>query len=117
MSQPENPRFDTAKYPAGPYQQTEVRPAAPAYAMQAPQPCGASEPRIRCVPYDPAEVVRVPAAVGGSLAIGHPFGATGGRITVTLLNELRRRGEQFGMISVCAAGAMGFVMIVEAAPN
>jgi acetyl-CoA acyltransferase len=55
--------------------------------------------------------------MGGSIAIGHPFGATGGRITVTLLNEMRRRGEQFGMISVCAAGAMGFVMIVEAAPN
>jgi acetyl-CoA acyltransferase len=53
--------------------------------------------------------------LGGSIAVGHPFGATGGRITVTLLNELRRRGEQFGMISVCAAGAMGFVMIVEAA--
>jgi acetyl-CoA acyltransferase len=55
--------------------------------------------------------------MGGSIAIGHPFGATGGRLTITLLNELRRRGEQFGMISVCAAGAMGFVMIVEAAPN
>jgi acetyl-CoA acyltransferase len=55
--------------------------------------------------------------MGGSIAIGHPFGATGGRLTVTLLNELRRRGKQFGMISVCAAGAMGFVMIVEAAPN
>lgn len=54
--------------------------------------------------------------MGGSIAIGHPFGATGGRLTVTLLNEMRRRGEQFGMISVCAAGAMGFVMIVEAAP-
>jgi acetyl-CoA acyltransferase len=51
--------------------------------------------------------------MGGSIAIGHPFGATGGRITVSLLNELRRRGKQFGMISVCAAGAMGFVMIVE----
>lgn len=54
--------------------------------------------------------------MGGSIAIGHPFGATGGRLTVTLLNEMRRRGEQFGMISVCAAGALGFVMIVEAAP-
>ena len=51
--------------------------------------------------------------MGGSIAIGHPFGATGGRLTVTLLNELKRRGGQFGMISVCAAGAMGFVMIVE----
>lgn len=51
--------------------------------------------------------------MGGSIAIGHPFGATGGRVTVTLLNELKRRGGQFGMVSVCAAGAMGFVMIVE----
>jgi acetyl-CoA acyltransferase len=51
--------------------------------------------------------------MGGSIAIGHPFGATGGRVTVTLLNELARRGGQFGMISVCAAGAMGLVMIVE----
>jgi acetyl-CoA acyltransferase len=51
--------------------------------------------------------------MGGSIAIGHPFGATGGRVTVTLLNELKRRGQQFGMISVCAAGAMGLVMIVE----
>lgn len=53
--------------------------------------------------------------MGGSIAIGHPFGATGGRITVTLLNEMKRRGEEFGMISVCAAGAMGLVMILEAA--
>ncbi|CAN5789833.1 acetyl-CoA C-acyltransferase FadI [soil metagenome] len=51
--------------------------------------------------------------MGGSIAIGHPFGATGGRITITLLQELRRRSRQFGMISVCAAGAMGFVMVVE----
>ncbi len=53
--------------------------------------------------------------MGGSIAIGHPFGATGGRITITLLNELRRRGEQFGLITVCAAGAMGFAMVVETA--
>ncbi len=52
--------------------------------------------------------------MGGSIAIGHPFGATGGRITVTLLNELRRRSKQFGLITVCAAGAMGFAMVVEA---
>jgi acetyl-CoA acyltransferase len=51
--------------------------------------------------------------MGGSIAIGHPFGATGGRITVTLLNELRRRQMQFGLITVCAAGAMGFSMVVE----
>jgi acetyl-CoA acyltransferase len=51
--------------------------------------------------------------MGGSLAIGHPFGATGGRITLTLLNELKRRGRQFGLLTVCAAGAMGFAMVVE----
>jgi acetyl-CoA acyltransferase len=51
--------------------------------------------------------------MGGSIAIGHPFGATGGRLTVTILNEMRRRGLQYGLITVCAAGAMGFAMIVE----
>ena len=53
--------------------------------------------------------------MGGSIAIGHPFGATGARITTTLLNELRRRGRQFGLMTVCAAGGMGFAMVVEAA--
>jgi acetyl-CoA acyltransferase len=51
--------------------------------------------------------------MGGSIAIGHPFGATGARITTTLLNELRRRDGQFGLMTVCAAGGMGFSMVVE----
>ncbi len=51
--------------------------------------------------------------MGGSIAIGHPFGATGARITTTLLNELRRRDGQFGLMTVCAAGGMGFAMVVE----
>jgi len=51
--------------------------------------------------------------MGGSIAIGHPFGATGARITTTLLNELRRRGGQFGLMTVCAAGGMGFAMVLE----
>jgi acetyl-CoA acyltransferase len=51
--------------------------------------------------------------MGGSIAIGHPFGATGARITMTLLNELARRGGQFGLMTVCAAGGMGFAMVVE----
>jgi acetyl-CoA acyltransferase len=53
--------------------------------------------------------------MGGSIAIGHPFGGTGGRITVTLLQELRRRDAELGLITVCAAGAMGFAMVVERA--
>jgi acetyl-CoA acyltransferase len=50
---------------------------------------------------------------GGSLAIGHPFGATGVRVTLQLLQELRRRNLQFGLITVCAAGGHGFAMVVE----
>jgi acetyl-CoA acyltransferase len=53
--------------------------------------------------------------MGGSIAIGHPFGATGARILTTLVNELRRRDGQFGMMTVCAAGGMGHAMIVERA--
>src|SRR5215208_2339327 len=51
--------------------------------------------------------------MGGSIAIGHPFGATGARMTTTLLRELYRRGGQFGLMTVCAAGGMGFAMVVE----
>jgi len=51
--------------------------------------------------------------MGGSIAIGHPFGATGGRVTITILNELRRRGGNFGLVSVCAAGALGVSMVLE----
>ena len=51
--------------------------------------------------------------MGGSIAIGHPFGATGARVTLTLLNEMKRRGAGVGLISVCAAGALGFAMVVE----
>ena len=51
--------------------------------------------------------------MGGSIAIGHPFGATGGRLTITLLREMRRRGLGLGLITVCAAGGLGFSMVVE----
>jgi len=53
--------------------------------------------------------------MGGSIAIGHPFGATGGRILTTLANELARRGGTFGLMTVCAAGGMGHAMVIERA--
>jgi acetyl-CoA acyltransferase len=53
--------------------------------------------------------------MGGSVAIGHPFGATGARITTTIVNELRRRDGQFGLMTVCAAGGMGHAMVIERA--
>jgi acetyl-CoA acyltransferase len=53
--------------------------------------------------------------MGGSISLGHPFGATGGRILTTLCNELARRDGQFGLMTVCAAGGMGHAMVVERA--
>lgn len=53
--------------------------------------------------------------MGGSIAIGHPFGATGARLTTTLVNEMNRRDVEFGLISVCAQGGMGFAMVLERA--
>ena len=53
--------------------------------------------------------------MGGSISIGHPFGATGGRILTTLANELARRDGQFGLMTVCAAGGMGHAMVIERA--
>src|SRR5215217_7278718 len=53
--------------------------------------------------------------MGGSIAIGHPFDATGGRILTTLANELVRRGGTFGLMTVCAAGGMGHAMVIERA--
>lgn len=50
---------------------------------------------------------------GSSLAFGHPFSATGARITATLAKVLKSKGKGRGLISICTAGGMGVVMIVE----
>jgi acetyl-CoA acyltransferase len=51
--------------------------------------------------------------MGGSIAIGHPFGATGARLVTTLANEMRRRSVQFGLVSICAQGGMGYAVVLE----
>ena len=51
--------------------------------------------------------------MGGSIAIGHPFGATGTRLVTTLANEMTRRDVQFGLLSICAQGGMGLAMVLE----
>jgi len=51
--------------------------------------------------------------MGGSIALGHPFAATGARIVTSLANEMQRRGVQFGLVSICAQGGMGFAMVLE----
>jgi acetyl-CoA C-acetyltransferase len=52
---------------------------------------------------------------GGSVAIGHPFGATGARVVATMAKLLSEKGSGRGLISVCAAGGMGVTAIMEAA--
>ena len=51
---------------------------------------------------------------GGAIALGHPLGASGARLLLTLLHELRRRGKRHGVASACIGGGQGIAMIVEA---
>ncbi len=60
-------------------------------------------------PIDPAKI----NVVGSSLAIGHPFAATGARIVATLAKLLAEQGSGRGLISICAAGGMGVVAVLE----
>ena len=50
---------------------------------------------------------------GGAIAIGHPLGASGARLLLTLLLELRRRGKKYGVASACIGGGQGIAMIIE----
>ncbi|MCT4702357.1 acetyl-CoA C-acyltransferase FadI [Enterobacteriaceae bacterium H20N1] len=51
--------------------------------------------------------------LGGSIAYGHPFAATGARMITQTLHELRRRGGGFGLVTACAAGGLGAAMVLE----
>jgi acetyl-CoA acetyltransferase family protein len=50
---------------------------------------------------------------GGAIALGHPLGATGARLVITLLNELHRRGGRYGLATACIGGGQGIAIIVE----
>ncbi|MEZ7171878.1 acetyl-CoA C-acetyltransferase [Sporosarcina sp. OR05] len=50
---------------------------------------------------------------GGAIALGHPLGATGSVLTVRLLNELKRQGKQFGVVTMCIGGGMGAAGVFE----
>ena len=50
---------------------------------------------------------------GGAIALGHPFGMTGARITTTLINSLQWHDKQFGLETMCVGGGQGMAMIIE----
>ncbi|MEX1338586.1 acetyl-CoA C-acyltransferase, partial [Hydrogenibacillus schlegelii] len=61
--------------------------------------------------------LEIPDAVlnvnGGAIALGHPLGASGARILVTLIHEMRRRNVQYGMATLCIGGGQGIASIVS----
>src|SRR5271154_350597 len=54
---------------------------------------------------------------GGAIALGHPLGASGTRLLITILNELRRNNLRYGLTTACIGGGQGIAMIVEAMKN
>ncbi|MDX6328882.1 MAG: acetyl-CoA C-acetyltransferase, partial [Streptomycetaceae bacterium] len=50
---------------------------------------------------------------GGAIAVGHPFGMTGARITTTLINSLQHHDKQFGLETMCVGGGQGMAMVIE----
>ncbi len=64
---------------------------------------------IKCLELDTSKV----NVNGGAIALGHPVGATGAKLTVTLMNEMIRRREKYGMVTLCMAGGMGMSVIYE----
>lgn len=50
---------------------------------------------------------------GGALALGHPIGCTGAKITVTLLHEMKKRNAKYGLVTLCCGGGQGMAMVVE----
>jgi acetyl-CoA acyltransferase len=54
---------------------------------------------------------------GGAIALGHPMGATGTKLTVQLINEMKRRDSRYGMVTMCIGGGMGAAGIFENLQN
>ncbi|MDQ7791580.1 MAG: CoA-transferase [Clostridia bacterium] len=50
---------------------------------------------------------------GGAIALGHPVGATGPKLTISLINELIRRNQRYGLVTLCMAGGMGMAVVFE----
>jgi acetyl-CoA acyltransferase len=64
---------------------------------------------LRELPIDPERL----NVNGGAIALGHPLGCTGAKLTATLVHEMRRRGSRYGLVSMCVGGGMGAAAILE----
>src|SRR4029079_1595000 len=64
---------------------------------------------IKLLEMDPAKI----NVNGGAVALGHPLGCTGAKLTATLLRELQRRNARYGMVTMCVGGGMGAAGIFE----
>ncbi|HOK45815.1 MAG TPA: acetyl-CoA C-acyltransferase, partial [Bryobacteraceae bacterium] len=64
---------------------------------------------IKCLGLDTSRV----NVNGGAIALGHPLGCTGAKLTATLLAEMRRRKVRYGMVTMCVGGGMGAAGIFE----
>jgi acetyl-CoA acyltransferase len=64
---------------------------------------------LRELPIDPSRL----NVNGGAIALGHPLGCTGAKLTATLLHEMRRRGSRYGLVTMCVGGGMGAAGIFE----
>jgi acetyl-CoA C-acetyltransferase len=67
---------------------------------------------VACARELPFDLARVNVN-GGAIALGHPIGATGARITTTLLHEMKRRGSKTGIATLCISGGMGMAVLYE----
>ena len=64
---------------------------------------------LRELPIDPERV----NVNGGAIALGHPLGCTGAKLTTTLVHEMQRRGARYGLVTMCVGGGMGAAGIFE----
>jgi acetyl-CoA acyltransferase len=64
---------------------------------------------LRELPIDPERL----NVNGGAIALGHPLGCTGAKLTTTILHEMRRRNARYGLVSMCVGGGMGAAGILE----
>jgi acetyl-CoA acyltransferase len=64
---------------------------------------------LKALPIDPGRL----NVNGGAIALGHPLGCTGAKLTTTILHEMKRRGARYGLVSMCVGGGMGAAAIFE----